>query len=412
MNDTTGQRIAQRRKMLGLSQEALGQQLGVSRQAISKWESDAATPEIGKLIALSHLFSVSVGWLLCEESDPAPERTEAFTENQLRLLEKVMGQKPPVPRWQKIAVAAVLTVTMLCGVASLVLSLRALDRAENANDTYRDQIDWLFENYGSAQGQLDGISAQLRDLQEQDDIFADYEFSAVAWPQWQGADVTLRGTPQIWNDSDRGVLLVLKEGQEISRVEADWDGFRLTATAGIGKQDDLEYRFLRIGADGSQIQQELHAPGYAHLNSVLSFSTDGRAESWELKDGVLRITDYTFTLSYPQIPPSSDTAQWDSMELVFLQNGREVWRKDVAELLKQHNRNLTEAVSTADPDYWIKLGSLLHIRQGELVIELPELADGDKLSLRVEAAFRAGEQVTALSEELQSWYYDRVRGLE
>ena len=59
---TIGQRIAQQRKKLGLSQEALGEQLGVSRQAISKWEADAALPEIDKLIALSKLFDVTVGW--------------------------------------------------------------------------------------------------------------------------------------------------------------------------------------------------------------------------------------------------------------------------------------------------------------------------------------------------------------
>lgn len=69
---TIGQRIAQRRKALGLSQEQLGAQLGVSRQAIYKWESDAALPEIEKLVTLSRRFSVSVGWLLGEETD-APE---------------------------------------------------------------------------------------------------------------------------------------------------------------------------------------------------------------------------------------------------------------------------------------------------------------------------------------------------
>ncbi len=42
---TVGQRIAQKRKELGLSQEGLGARLGVSRQAIYKWESDAALPE-------------------------------------------------------------------------------------------------------------------------------------------------------------------------------------------------------------------------------------------------------------------------------------------------------------------------------------------------------------------------------
>ena len=49
---TIGQRIAQKRKELGLSQEALGDQLGVSRQSIYKWESDAALPENPRRIAI------------------------------------------------------------------------------------------------------------------------------------------------------------------------------------------------------------------------------------------------------------------------------------------------------------------------------------------------------------------------
>ena len=67
---TTGQRIAQKRKESGLSQEALGEELGVSRQSIYKWESDAALPEIDKLVALSRRFGVTVGWLLGVEEAP------------------------------------------------------------------------------------------------------------------------------------------------------------------------------------------------------------------------------------------------------------------------------------------------------------------------------------------------------
>ena len=49
---TLGQRIAAKRNELSLSQSALGEQLGVSRQSVFKWESDAAVPEIDKLIGL------------------------------------------------------------------------------------------------------------------------------------------------------------------------------------------------------------------------------------------------------------------------------------------------------------------------------------------------------------------------
>ena len=61
---TIGQTIAAQRRKLGLSQEQLGEKMGVTRQSISKWESDAALPELEKLIALSRLFQMPVGQLL------------------------------------------------------------------------------------------------------------------------------------------------------------------------------------------------------------------------------------------------------------------------------------------------------------------------------------------------------------
>ena len=49
---TLGRRIQEARKAAGLSQESLGERLGVSRQAVSKWEADAAVPELENLIAM------------------------------------------------------------------------------------------------------------------------------------------------------------------------------------------------------------------------------------------------------------------------------------------------------------------------------------------------------------------------
>ena len=92
---TLGQRIAQKRKEQGLSQEALGDRLGVSRQSIYKWESDTALPEVEKLVTLSRLFGVSVGWLLgLEEPAPEqaapPEHTGELTEAQLKMVEEIL----------------------------------------------------------------------------------------------------------------------------------------------------------------------------------------------------------------------------------------------------------------------------------------------------------------------------------
>lgn len=87
---TVGQRIAQKRKELGLSQEALGERLGVSRQTVYKWESDAALPEIEKLVNLSREFSVSIDWLLGQEDEN--REPQELTAEQLRMVEEIVGR--------------------------------------------------------------------------------------------------------------------------------------------------------------------------------------------------------------------------------------------------------------------------------------------------------------------------------
>lgn len=62
-------RIALARKQAGLSQEQLGDQLGVSRQAVSKWEAGQANPDVTYVAAMCRLFGVSSDWLLLGEEN-------------------------------------------------------------------------------------------------------------------------------------------------------------------------------------------------------------------------------------------------------------------------------------------------------------------------------------------------------
>lgn len=61
------------RKHAGLSQEALAELIGVSRQSISKWETGEASPEISKLPLLARAFDVTTDWLLSEDGIPEEE---------------------------------------------------------------------------------------------------------------------------------------------------------------------------------------------------------------------------------------------------------------------------------------------------------------------------------------------------
>ena len=64
------EKIAYYRREKKLSQEELAAQVGVSRQAVSKWELGEASPDIGKLLALAKAFGVTTDHLLSEDEEP------------------------------------------------------------------------------------------------------------------------------------------------------------------------------------------------------------------------------------------------------------------------------------------------------------------------------------------------------
>lgn len=77
--NTIGPRIAQKRKALGLTQEGLASQLGISSQAVSKWENDMSAPDISLLPALAKTLNCTTDELLSGKTDevrvlPEPQR--------------------------------------------------------------------------------------------------------------------------------------------------------------------------------------------------------------------------------------------------------------------------------------------------------------------------------------------------
>ena len=64
---TFAEKLKSIRKQAGMSQEQLAQKLGVSRQAVTKWETDAGIPDIENIMAISALFGISIDELLSNE---------------------------------------------------------------------------------------------------------------------------------------------------------------------------------------------------------------------------------------------------------------------------------------------------------------------------------------------------------
>lgn len=70
MDMTIGKRIAELRHQKDLKQDDLAQMLGVSAQAVSKWENDIACPDISLLPQLAQILGVTVDELLCGKQEP------------------------------------------------------------------------------------------------------------------------------------------------------------------------------------------------------------------------------------------------------------------------------------------------------------------------------------------------------
>lgn len=84
---TLGESIYYYRKRAGLSQEELAQKVGVSRQAVSRWELGEASPETGKLMALAKALGITADRLLSGEApeESAPEAVSGGEEKEASL---------------------------------------------------------------------------------------------------------------------------------------------------------------------------------------------------------------------------------------------------------------------------------------------------------------------------------------
>ena len=116
---TLGEKIAKQRKELNYTQEQLADILGVSRQSISKWESDIVYPETEKLIELGKIFDCSMDYLLKEdvmEKDGA--QTTIFSEISKKAITQENKEKSK--KILKI-VGIILGVVIAIDIVSMIL---------------------------------------------------------------------------------------------------------------------------------------------------------------------------------------------------------------------------------------------------------------------------------------------------
>lgn len=223
---TLGEQIQSLRKAAGLSQEELGDKLGVARQSVSKWESDTTIPELDKLIAMSRLFGVTIGALLgLEESEGADHE---LTERELQALEAIARKLAPAQepaekskkkrRW--VRVLAIVTVWW-----AVIVLVGRMNNLEN-------QIGSLHYNISNIDNtvsqQIGSLTGQVRDiLEEQNSVTAGKNYETVSMDLLQSTvTFALTATPREYKEEMRAVF---------SATGPDFEAVEMEGTLGTGQ---------------------------------------------------------------------------------------------------------------------------------------------------------------------------------
>ena len=116
-------KIIDLRKKAGWSQEELAQQLGVSRQSVSKWEGAQSIPDIDKILQMSRIFGVSTDYLLKDEIELAAE--EPAMENSPSLRRVSMEEASRYLTLSRENAPKMALATFLCVISPVCLMLMA-----------------------------------------------------------------------------------------------------------------------------------------------------------------------------------------------------------------------------------------------------------------------------------------------
>ena len=165
---TLGQKIQTLRHDAGLSQEGLGEKLGVSRQAISKWEADGAVPEVDKLIALSRLFEVNLHDLLQVEGTSREEPEESGEQPPQETAENPLEKDQPPRRngrWWKALCVVLAAAVCVQGVVLFRLNEK-LEEQRDALTGQEAKIQQLEEQMDNLDGQLGSQELRIGRLEQ------------------------------------------------------------------------------------------------------------------------------------------------------------------------------------------------------------------------------------------------------
>lgn len=274
---TIGEKIAKLRKQAGLSQEAFSEKLGISRQAVSKWENGTAQPTNENLAQIARLFDVTISSLLDDEDINMGSASQYSTSNE-EFVENIAETKEI-----KIHTKALKISSVCQSAAIIILSIATIAQGVTIGSLKND-LEYLT---GKQKGDYSTLQSQISSLENRmyynsypistNDDFTDYHYSILDYDiESNIATLHFSVVPKDYT-RDTQAKIVIKGREKDYSVNANMVNNIFVADAAVYCEDGMDvYLYLtENGKTRSFILDKLENPASKYILEVQAGVFDG-----------------------------------------------------------------------------------------------------------------------------------------
>ena len=264
---TIGEKIVKLRKQAGYSQEAFGEKLGISRQAVSKWENGTAQPTNENLSQIARLFGVTVSSLLDDEDININQAAEGTVQKEEFTVEKKKNAVTGIFHSGAIIVLALAVIVQGITVGNLRKEIAGLK-----NDIYRINL---------AESEIDSLRSYVYSLPSavtnNSKDFTDYHYEIVSYDfDTDTAQLKFSVVPTDYSRNTQAKI-VIKGQTETYNADAAAENGIFTAQTKVKCEDNMTvYLYLTDnGQTRSFVLDCLSNPGDAYRIRLSEDEFDG-----------------------------------------------------------------------------------------------------------------------------------------
>ena len=328
---TIGYRISVIRKDNNLSQEAFGTALGVSRQSISKWESDQSIPDVEKLITIGNIYGVSIGWILGTENEKTQKSGE-LSEDQMRTvmgfvqhyIEAMQKHHPSTEQndvkrkrsWRTV-LSAIIIISLIIWFGTTLQDLQSQQNnlQNNINNVER-----------SLNSRILGITSSIEKIiKAQDSLLSDFSAEVVSTDLRLGtASFALTAIPKTYSQGMTLDFTVNNGLRSISLAGSEGDGHKFSATLTCSITDSISlYAVLNTNGEAhTQLLEEFN--GFLQKTYVSPAREDYSGRLWSEKPEDLLKRSRLVTYVYFSKDQKSNGISAESLNIRVYVNNKKV----------------------------------------------------------------------------------------